>query len=371
VKFAVYHDLPRAGGAPTVLAEVVKRLPHHEWVLYTPATAAGEDLLGLDALFDSRTVRPLPGGPGVLGIYRRMLTLPLSGRRLAGEIDAGRPDAVLVLPSVLVQAPEVLPHLRAPSLYYAPEPLRAAYDEPLTLRARVSPYVRSRRRQDRRNIRAAGAVMTHSRYTAAKLREVYGVQAHVVPLGVDAERIRPAGGARRREVLTVGALHPAKGHEFVIDAVAALDPPRPHVTVIGDRGDDGPRLEAHARALGVELEILRAVPFDVVVERYQRATVLACAAYGEPFGLSPLEAMASATPVVAVDEGGYRETVQDGVDGLRTARGVAAFAAALGRVIDDPQLAQRLGAAGRSAAETRWSWDRTAEGVEHLLIDSV
>jgi glycosyltransferase involved in cell wall biosynthesis len=371
VKFVVYHDLPRAGGAPTVLAEVVKHLPQHEWSLYTPATADGEDLIGLDALFASCITRPLPGGQGVIAQYRRMLTLSHSGKRLAREIDTGRPDAVLVFPSVLVQAPEILPHLRSPNVYYAPEPLRAAYDEKHTLRARLSPYTRSRRRQDHRNIHAAGTVMTHSHYTAARLREVYGIEARIVHLGVDADRLRPADATRRREVLSVGALHPVKGHEFVIDAVATLEGLRPTVTVIGDRGEDGPRLEARARRLGVDLEILRAIPFETVVQRYQRAAVVACAAHGEPFGLSPLEAMATATPVVAVDEGGYRETVRDGVDGLRTPRDVEAFAAALARVIDDPQLSARLGAAGRLAAETHWSWARTAEGVERLLIDSV
>jgi glycosyltransferase involved in cell wall biosynthesis len=367
VRFAVYHDLPRAGGAPTVLAEVVKRLPQHEWDLYTRATAQGGDLIGLDALFASRTVRPLRGG-GVIGQYRRMLTLPLSGRSLAREIDAGRPDAVLVFPSVLVQAPEILPHLRTANVYYAPEPLRAAYDAPLTMRARVSPYTRSRQRQDYRNIRAARTVMTHSHYTAAKLRGIYGIEASVVPLGVDTDRLRPAHVPRRREVISVGALDPVKGHEFVIDAVATLRDPRPRVTVVGDRGEDGPRLEAHAQELSVELEILHAIPFETVVERYQRATVVACAAHGEPFGLSPLEAMATATPVVAVDEGGYRETIKDGVDGLRTPRQVKAFAAALANVLDDSHLATQLGAAGRVAAETRWSWRRTADAVENLLI---
>lgn len=371
MRFAVYHDLPRAGGAPTVLAEVVKRLPQHDWALYTPATAEGEDLIGLDALFGSRTVRPLPGGSGAIGQYQRMLTLPLSGRSLAREIDAGRHDAVLALPSVLVQAPEILPHLRTPNVYYAPEPLRAAYDAPLTLRARASPYTRARRRQDRRNIHAATVTMTHSHYTAARLRAIYGIEAEVVPLGVDTDRLRPANVPREREILSVGALDPVKGHAFVIDAVATLGDPLPRVTVIGDRGEDGPRLEAHARALGVELEILRAIPAEAVAGRYQRAAVVACAAHGEPFGLSPLEAMATATPVVAVDEGGYRETVEDSIDGLRTPREVRAFAAALARVIDDNHLATRLGAAGRVAAETRWSWQRTAEDVERLLIASV
>ncbi len=351
-----------------MLAEVIRRLPQHEWSLYSPATAGGVDLVGLGSLFEHRTIRPLPGGPGVLGQYRRMLTLPQSGRRLAREIDAAGHDAVFAMPSVLVQAPEILPHLRTGSVYYAPEPLRAAYDAPPVLRERLSPYTRSRRRQDRRNVHAATVVMTHSRYTAGRLREAYGIDAQVVYLGVDAERLRPADVPRANEVLSVGALDPVKGHAFVIDAVAAISDSRPKLTIIGDRGDYGEQLEAHARARSVELEILRGVPFDLVIERYQRAAVLACAAHGEPFGLSPLEAMATETPVVAVDEGGYRETINDGIDGLRRPRDAQVFAAALSSVISDPVVAKRMGAAGRHAAETQWSWQRTADAVEELLL---
>ncbi len=353
-----------------MLAEVVKRLPRHDWSLYTLGTGDGEDLVGLDSLFASRTVHPLPAGEGVLAQYRRMLALPSNGMRLARKIDAGGHDVVFALPSMLVQAPEILPCLRTPSVYYAPEPLRAAYDATPTLRMRVSPYTRSRLRQDRRNLAAADVVMTHSQFTAERLREVYGIDPHIVALGVDTDRLRPGAPVRRREILSVGALDPVKGHAFVIDAAAALQDRSISVAIIGDRGEDGPALEAHARSRGVRLEILRAVPFEEVIARYQNAGVVACAAHGEPFGLSPLEAMATATPVVAVNEGGYRETVRDGIDGLLTSREVQTFAGALRRVIDDSELAGTLGRAGRLAAERRWNWQHTADRVEELLLNS-
>jgi glycosyltransferase involved in cell wall biosynthesis/O-antigen/teichoic acid export membrane protein len=372
VRLAVYHDLPRAGGAPTVLAEVVRRLPGHEWELFTPQSASGPDLLGLDALFGARAVRPLPGGaPGAAGQYLRMLSLPWAGRRLAREIDAGGFDALWALPSVIVQAPEILPFLHTPSVYYAPEPLRAVYDEEQTLRDRVSPYQGVRRLLDRRDIAAADLVMTHSRFTAERLQQVYGVRAEVVPLGVDADAVAPGPGLgeRAREVLSVGALHPLKGHELVIEAVAVLarDGEAPSVTIVGDRGEHGPALVALAERLGVRLEVLRAIPWAQVLARYRRAAVVACAAHGEPFGLSPLEAMAAGTPVVAVDEGGYRETVEDGVTGLRVARSAQALAGALGRLLGDGALWASLSAGGREAALRRWRWEETAAGVERLL----
>jgi glycosyltransferase involved in cell wall biosynthesis len=353
-----------------VLAEVVRRLPAHQWALFTPQSASGPDLLGLDALFSARTVRPLPGGaPGPAGQYLRMCALPWAGRRLAREIDAGGFDAVWALPSVIVQAPEILPFMRTPSVYYAPEPLRAVYDSERGWRERVSPYQVIRRRLDRRDIAAADRVMTHSRFTAGRLFDVYGVRAEVVPLGVDAAAVTPGPdfGERARELLSVGALHPLKGHELVIEAAALLGADGPSVVVVGDRGEHGPALVALAARLGVRSEVLRAVPWAEVLARYRGAAVVTCAAHGEPFGLSPLEAMAAGTPVVAVNEGGYRETIEDGVTGLLVPRSASALADAVRRVLEDRALWSSLRHAGREAAVARWRWEETATGVERLL----
>jgi glycosyltransferase involved in cell wall biosynthesis len=87
----------------------------------------------------------------------------------------------------------------------------------------------------------------------------------------------------------------------------------------------------------------------------------------EPFGLITLEGMAAGTAVVAVAEGGFTETVDDGRTGLLTARDPHAFGAAVARVLEDRELAGRLAEAGRREARERWTWERTAEGYDRLL----
>ena len=106
---------------------------------------------------------------------------------------------------------------------------------------------------------------------------------------------------------------------------------------------------------------------EEVVALYQRAGVVACAQIREPFGLVPLEAMACATPVVAVDEGGFRETIRDGETGLLVAREAGLLGATIATVLDDGELAARLGRAGRAEVEREWTWTRTAEGYDRLL----
>ena len=85
---------------------------------------------------------------------------------------------------------------------------------------------------------------------------------------------------------------------------------------------------------------------------------------GESFGIVLLEAMAAGVPVVASDIDGYRDVVSHDVNGLLVGpRDPSAIAGAVGRVLDDPALADGLRSAGRSAA-SEFRWERVASQVE-------
>ena len=77
-----------------------------------------------------------------------------------------------------------------------------------------------------------------------------------------------------------------------------------------------------------------------------------------------VEAMAAGVPVVATDIAGYREVVRDGIDGLLVRSGdPEVLAEALGRVLEEPDLASRLSAAGRERA-SGFDWDQVAPRIE-------
>ncbi len=372
---AVVHHLP-TGGAVRVLAEWLARTQAQELTIYT-RDAGVHRFVSIPER--ARVLeRPLRQGNGAIDEIVRLARSPRDGALLAREIDAAGHDAVFCFASVLTQAIDVLPQLRTPSLFYAPEPLRSAYEPPRLVqlapgwrgaitRLGVNPIELRRRRLDRHNIRAAPNIVTHSLFTQATLRSIYGVESEVVRLGVDTIAFSPDLAAREGYVLSVGALHPLKGHDQVIEALATLTPPRPRLVLIGDRGESEHELRALAQARGVALDVRSRLPLADVIALYQRAGVVACAQIREPFGLVPLEAMACATPVVAVAEGGFKETVEDGRTGLLVAREQTALGAALARVLNDGDLAARLGAAGRHAVERDWTWTRTSAGYDRLL----
>jgi glycosyltransferase involved in cell wall biosynthesis len=113
---------------------------------------------------------------------------------------------------------------------------------------------------------------------------------------------------------------------------------------------------------------------DEMPPRYHDATVAVMPSLEEGFGLPLAEAMAAGLPTVATRVGGMPEIVVEGETGLLVPPADAdALAAAIVRVLADPELARRLGNAGRARAVERYSWDVIADatmGLHRRLLDA-
>jgi glycosyltransferase involved in cell wall biosynthesis len=171
-------------------------------------------------------------------------------------------------------------------------------------------------------------------------------------------------------VLSVGALRPNKGFDFLIESLARIPQAlRPPLTIVSNYQDPFERayLESLSQCQGVDLRLLQLVDDKTLVELYNRAMLTVYAPILEPFGLVPLESMACGTPVVAVAEGGVRETVVDGVTGILVDRDTPQFAQAVCDLLD---ARERLTCYGRQAREyvlERWTWDAAVKRLEDHL----
>src|SRR5207248_1700081 len=100
---------------------------------------------------------------------------------------------------------------------------------------------------------------------------------------------------------------------------------------------------------------------------YSAADVCVMPSYSESFGLVGLEAQACGRPVVGSDVAGLRSVVRDDVSGyLIDGHEPAAYAERIGRLLDNPELAQQMGRRGRLLAQ-RFSWTRTADRLQGLF----
>ena len=146
--------------------------------------------------------------------------------------------------------------------------------------------------------------------------------------------------------------------------------PRPKLIWVGNAVFDKMYFdEMVALAVAREVDFLPKVNVsdDELVNILNRASMMIYAPRLEPFGLAPLEAGACGVPVVAVAEGGVRETIVDGVTGLLVRNDPAEAAAALARLRSDPALARRLGANARMMVQDKWSFEASINQIELLL----
>jgi len=204
----------------------------------------------------------------------------------------------------------------------------------------------------------------------------------VIHNGIDPARFRPTErrdalerwGVRSPYVLFVGRVTDQKGIFHLLDAATRL-PAGVRVVLCAAAPDTPEIAERLRRAVAVRPNVVwidEMAPVDAVVQLYSHAAVFACPSVYEPFGLINLEAMACETPVVASAVGGIVEVVEDGVTGLLVPPAEPeALAAALQRVLDNPELGRRMGRAGRRRVEERFAWASVAERTEQVYRDAI
>jgi len=182
-------------------------------------------------------------------------------------------------------------------------------------------------------------------------------------------------GLPRDGVLSVGALTPNKGFDFVIEALGCIPAgQQPRLTIISNYTEpyEQAYLERVAAEKKVTIQFQTNVSNGALVEAYNRATLVAYAPIREPLGLVPLEAMSCGTPVVGVREGGVVETVVHNEGGLLTDREPNAFAYAIQTLLNDPSRASQQGQRGRQYILTHWTWDKAMRELEdHLAATAI
>jgi colanic acid/amylovoran biosynthesis glycosyltransferase len=218
---------------------------------------------------------------------------------------------------------------------------------------------------------AARAVVTVSEANRRYIMKNFGVPAekiHVIPCGVDTERFQPNGRpAGVPHIVCVARLAQCKNHKLLLEALA----------ILRDRGvefrcvlvGDGPgREELDGLRKQFQLvpwvELVGAAEQDEVLAWWQRATIAVLSSESEGTPVSLMEAGACGVPSVATAVGGVPELIADGVTGFVTRPGSAgALAEALERLLRNPVLARRLGAAARLRVSEKFSLARQVDSL--------
>ncbi len=401
MRIAVWHNLPSGGGKRALYDQVAGLTARgHHIEAWCPPTADRDYLPLTEVIREHVVPLALPARTDwdkrlriPVRIEGRIAAMDDHCRTCAAAIAAGGFDILYANPCLLFRATAIGRFVRLPKVLYLQEPYRALYEaqprlpwlapppsrlslmslarlREAALDLRTLHNARVQGREELQNVAEFDHILVNSLFSRESLLRAYGLDSEVCYLGTDLARFSDQGRPRERLVIGLGNYSPEKNLRLVIEALALLPAPRPDLAWIGNAayGNTLEEMTTLAASRGVPFTPHLRISDAALITLLNRASALVYAPRLEPFGLAPIEAGACGLPVVAVAEGGVRETVIDNETGFLVQNTPRDVADAVVRLLVDPGLVGRLGAAGRANAERRWSQDAATDRLERALL---
>jgi len=403
MRIAVWHNLPSGGGKRALYYHVRGLVERgHSVEAWCPSTSdrnylplsefITEHVVPIDIPQRNNFVAELPGDE-----LRQAEALDRHCQRCAEEINRGDFDILFANSSVIHAVSSIGRYVKTKKVLYLQEPNRGLYEAggdglpwvaiPAVSRPWMHPrsylrwflgdlihtrQLRILARDERLNASAFDLILVNSYFSRESLLRAYGLDSTVCYLGVDTQLFVNHRYPRENFVVSVGQLFLNKNVEFVIKAVAKIGVPRPRLVWIANRGADWyyEKMRSLAESHRVTFEARVRIDDNELVDFLNRATAMVYAPRLEPFGLAPLEANACGLPVVAVAEGGVRETIVDGVNGLLVQHQPQMMAHAIQRLAHDKDLAAQLSKNGSKIVHEKWSVNSAVERLERQLTQA-
>ena len=211
-----------------------------------------------------------------------------------------------------------------PNLWYCYSPARAFYDlkdeiisrqQNRLVKQLVTMWIKTHSWFDQRSVKNLDHIVAISSNVQRRIQEYYDRQSSIIYPPVDTGRFKFEEYGDFW--LSVNRIYPEKRIELQFDVFREL--PEERLVIVGgySKGDHASKYYNELiKKMPQNVEIRNEVSDEEIIELYAHCKGLICTALDEDFGLTPLEAMASGKPVVAVNEGGFKETVVHGKTGL-------------------------------------------------------
>jgi glycosyltransferase involved in cell wall biosynthesis len=325
--------------------------------------------------------------------WQNLGELDRASKKMAAEIDSKQYEFAFINADKFVKHPFLLKYLKTRTYYFCNEPERRFYDPPslfeddLDNRNCEEGIVRKlqriwyqpaskgfnylwKRASDSNIVDPSVHIIANSYFTAESIFRAYNKTSSVCYLGVELRGVPKPFRYREHFVLTVGSLQPNKGHSFLVKALSEVpERLRPRLIVVTDVSKPlrEKKLREMARSLSVEVKVKVQIPLEELHDLYSSAKLFVYGSRLEPFGLAPLEAMGFGTPVVAVQSGGVRETVKNGVTGLLSDWDKYDFSGKVSLLLENEDLWTRMSLSGHDYVRGEWTWDRTHKRFEEIV----
>ncbi len=365
MQIAIFHEL-HAGGARRSVNEFAKGLKKNHLVdlyIVDEQEKKVEKNCFSNIFYYDFIPKKWYGGNWRIKLYKdsiELYKLYQLHKKIAKEINKKNYDLVFIHPSQYTQAPFLLRFITTKKIYYCQESLRISYepvfDIPPDLSLPKKIYEDAirwmRKKIDKENIGYADIILANSKYTQKNIQLAYGLKSSTSYLGVDENVFKPISINKDSDVLFIGAMYNnIDGYSLLSESVKLMK--------------KKPALKLHVTGkdwIDSDKELAKL---------YSSAKVVVCLANNEPFGLIPLEAMACGVPVIAVNEGGYKESIIDGKTGYLVPRDPKALAQKLELLLSNEKIRSKMTENARLHVMENWTWNKSINDLEKILLENL
>jgi len=363
MKIAIFYNL-QPSGAKRVVFE------HTKWLKRLGHTVDIYTIKHEDNFFDppgdneytynyNPTTISLPVIKRISEDLSMLIKLKNLHQKIANDIDARGYDVALIHTDKLTQAPFILNFLKTKNFYFCLEPLRIAYEYSLRISEDLSPWNKiyeylnrtTRKVIDRANARASQNSLSISYFGRELMIQAFDLYPQVSYLGIDKSIFRPINISKKNKILFIGQKLGLNGYDFALKSMDLIPKNiRPELKIISWSSNRKERLTDQE-----------------LVKEYNESLFTLSLSTLDTFGLVPLESLACATPVIAFNVAGYRETILDKKTGFLVEFDPNNIAEKAIFLIKNPQMAKKMGEIGEKWVKENWSWEKQIKILESYL----
>lgn len=364
MRIAFYHELHK-GGARRATNEFAKELKKNHVVdLYT----IGEEVKNEKSFYTKIFIFKFKssqwtGGDWKIRLYKdtfELFKLFLLNRKIAKDINDKKYDLVYVTSSRFIETPFILNFIKAPRFFYCNDPYYRIIYEPILYHPKKSSVLKNlyekfnrfmRKHLDRWNVSKIDFILSASKFIERQFYKTYGKHGKVAYCGVDTDFFKPSEGDRDIDILFVGS------YDRVLDGYSFFNSVLKKI-----------KKDLKTKVLAFEDEWL---DDKQMLSLYRKSKMLIATSFNEPLGLVPLEAMSCGVIVIALNEGGYTETIINKKTGFLVARDSRKFAKKIEWILNNTNKLNSLSENARQNLISNWSWHKRGVELEKILTSSL
>ncbi len=404
MKIAVWHNLPSGGGARALNNHILGLLSRgHTVAIWSNDPTAG----GFMQLPESVKLHTIPIAKSTEPTLREnfksfffqkdrnMEAMVEHSIACANEINTGGFDVLFLGNCKQFAAPFVGRYAKIPTVLYHGEPFRYLYEaQPYTpwyppgtgeiqwLRRSYwqlffkdlwhERRMRVQLREERLNIEAVDKLLVNSIFSSESCARAYNRAGEVCYLGIDSKTFYSVKETvAENYIIGVGNIFFNKNPLLAVEAIAEIaEIKRPKFVWVSNMKDETLYAEVTQLAASkkVIFELKEMISDEELVKLLSNAVCMLYTSRLEPFGLAPLEANACQTPVVAVVQGGVRETIIDGQNGFLCVPKAGHLAKKIELLLDNPDRQAEMGKTALQNIQQNWTLESATDRIEAALL---